>query len=106
MNEPVKIDCTGPASIIVPISEDLVTRFLFNDIVDRVFERNVQTQEELLQIDEIMSDFFSMLESSPDLANTSLPAPSPETREEFRKFHTKVLDQMDSMDEVFKGGLA
>ena len=93
--EKAKLDCKGPAYIVVPISEDICTRWLFNDIVDHVQDHNVKDQDELIFVNEVMNQFFDYLANNPDAAATMLPSPTEDTRQEFRDFHKGVLERME-----------
>jgi hypothetical protein len=95
MTEKVKLSIEGPAWIVVPISEDIPTRWLFNDIVDHVQDHDVATEEELLFINSIMEEFFDYISNNEEASSTLLPEPVESNREEFREFHKKILSLME-----------
>ena len=96
--EKAKLDCTGPAYIIVPISEDVCTRWLFNDIVDHVQDHNVKDQDELIFVNDVMNQFFDYLVEHSEAAATLLPQPIESNRQEFKDFHKSVLTNMEQGD--------
>ena len=87
--EPCKIDIEGPAHLIVPISEDLCDRYMFNDLVDHYIGHNVATPEELELIIKKRDEFLECVEEH--FAMEMLG----EDREELRTFHKKVIAKMD-----------
>jgi len=87
---------TAPAMVMVPISESMLDRILFNDVVERILGHDVNTQEEMDKIVKIFTAVHSVIEKDDELANYMLPGDiTADNREEFRKFHNKVMDTLE-----------
>ena len=50
-------DATGPARIIVPISEDLIMRAVFNGVARHLYDRPLQTSDEIEEVWEFQKTY-------------------------------------------------
>jgi len=92
--EEARIKIPARAILIVPISESLPDRFLFNDIVEIVLGkgRYVESEQDLWKVEPVFWEFFKHLEECKECAIIHLPNPEdPKNREEYFRFHLKVL---------------
>ena len=95
MNEPCKIDIKGPAHLIVPISESLDDKYMFNDLVDHYIGHNVSTQEELDIIIKKVDEFIKCV-----MKHFTMEMLSGD-REVLRAFHKKVIAKMGEENNAY-----
>jgi hypothetical protein len=72
---------TGPAYIIVPLSENELDKWIFNDITELIFARECKSESEILQVMSVVYDLY-------DLMADEDPAPS--TRDEAKAYHGEL----------------
>ena len=98
MFEPLKFDGAGPAYIIVPLSESMSDRLLFNDLVDFTEGgRTLTTKEELMRIWDLQANLYEFMRTD-SIGQTPLPDPwEPENREIFRKFHKELYEKYQKL---------
>jgi len=92
--EEARIKIPARAMLIVPISESLPDRFLFNDIVEIVLGkgRYVESEQDLWKVEPVYWKFFDHLEECKECASTPLPNPeNPENRQAYFRFHLRAL---------------
>lgn len=98
MYEPLKFKGEGPAYIIVPLSESMSDRLLFNDLVDFTEEgRILTTKDELMKIWDLQADLYELM-ANDSIGEVLLPDPwNPKHREVFRKFHKELYEKYQKL---------
>ena len=83
----IKKGVKGPAWIMVPLSESLPDRLLFNEVVSRLYGRDVETEEELETAYDIVMDLEEKILSDPEFSETLV------SEEELHQFHQRVIER-------------